>query len=135
MIELYSRNVAVTANSAVPFNNVAIKKGCTVEESAPATIQLNKCGVYMVSCDASVTAETDGDIELQLYKNGIAQPQAISTATGAADTPVSMGFTTLVQVSENNTRCCCSSPTTLQIMSNGVDTTVNNINVCVTKIC
>lgn len=135
MIEVYSKNVAVTAESAVPFNNVTIKKGCTVEESAPSTIQLNKCGIYMVSCDASITAETDGDIALQLYKNGIAQPQAISTATGAADTPVSMGFTTLVQVSENNTRCCCSSPTTLQIVSSGVDVTINNINVCVTKVC
>ena len=31
MLEAYSLNVTVPADSAVPFNNVTIRKGCTAE--------------------------------------------------------------------------------------------------------
>ena len=123
MIEVFSNNISVAQNEAIPFNNVNPKKGCTVEESAPATLQLNKCGVYMVSVDASAAASTT----LQLYKDGVAQPQAQSTGTSPA-------FFTLVQVNHNNGNCCCESPVTLQVR-NTTATTLSNANICVTKIC
>ena len=47
MLEIYSENITVGANSPIPFNNVSIKKGCTAVLSAPATVQFNKCGVYI----------------------------------------------------------------------------------------
>lgn len=134
MLEVYSENITVGANSPIPFNNVSIKKGCTAVLSAPATIQFNKCGVYMVSCDASISPEATGNVEIQLYKNGVPQPQAQSTATGTANENTTLNFTTLVQVPENNTPCCCSSPTTVQII-NLTESTYANINICVTKIC
>lgn len=123
MIEVYSINKEVTANSAIPFDNIVVKKGCTAELSAPATIQLNKCGVYMVSLDGTASAATT----LQLYKDGIAQPQAQSTGTQPS-------FVTLVQVSKNNSNCCCSSPTNIQIISDTA-VTLSNINLVVTKVC
>lgn len=125
MLEAYSLNIEVAADSAVPFNNVSLEKGCTVKLQSPATIALNKCGVYMVSCDASVTASTT----IQLYKDGVAQPQAQSTG----GTP---SFITLVQVDKNNCNCCCSSPVTLQVLNTGdAAATFTNINVAVTKVC
>ena len=125
MLEVYSTNVDVETNAAIPFNNIVIKKGCTAEESAPATIQLNKCGVYMVSVDAS--SETAATI--QLSKDGVLQPQAQSTGTAPS-------FVTLVQVPRSNTNCCCSSPTLLQIVNAGTATaTFTDVNVCVTKVC
>ena len=123
MLEIYNTNVEVGANAVVPFENVSIKKGCTAELSGTGTIKLNRCGVYMVSVDASAEASTT----LQLYKNGIAQAQAQSTG----GTPA---FTTLVQVSENNSNCPCASAVSLQIM-NTTATTLTNVNCVVTKVC
>lgn len=122
MLEVYSTEVEVAADSAVPFQNVSLKKGCTAELSGSNTITLNKCGVYMVSCDASAEASTT----LQLYKDGIAQPQAQSVG-------VTPSFVTLVQVSDNNSCCPCASGVSLQII-NTTATTLTNVNVSVTKI-
>lgn len=135
MLEIYSLNLAVDENTAIPLNNVSIQKGCTAVNSAPATIQLNKCGIYMVSCDCSAIPDTAGLMSIQLTKNGVLQPQAQAASTGETGDTTTMGFQTLVQVNENNSNCCCSSPTLLQIVNTGVAVTFPNINVCVTKIC
>lgn len=134
MLEAYSVNVDVAANSAVPLNNVTIDKGCTVKLVAPATIQLNKAGVYMVSCDASFTPTAAGTVGIQLRKDGVLQPQAQSSETGVIGSINNFNFVTLVQVSQNNTSCCNTSPTLLQFVNIAAGT-YNNINVCVTKIC
>lgn len=123
MLEVYGTNITLVANTPINFNNTSVKKGCTAELESPSTIQLNKCGVYMVEFDCSVTASNT----IQLYKDGVAQPQAQSTGT-------SPSFTTLVQVDHSNTDCCCSSPVSLQFVSEAAGT-MTNANVCVTKIC
>lgn len=122
MLEIYSTNIDVAVDAFIPFENVALKKGCTAELSGTNTINLNKCGVYMVSCDASASAETT----IQLYKDGIPQAQAQSTGTN-------LSFTTLVQVNDNNSCCACASPVSLQILSDTA-VTFTDINVVITKI-
>lgn len=122
MLEVFSINVDVGANSFVPLNNVSFKKGCTAELSGTSSITLNKCGVYMVSVDSSATTATT----IQLYKNGVLQAQAQGTGTNPS-------FVTLVTVEENNTCCPCSAPVVLQI-ENTTATTFNNFNVVVTKV-
>ena len=122
MLEVYSTDLDITAETFIPFNNVSLKKGCTAELSGTSTITLNKCGVYMVSVDASAAASTT----IQLYKDGIAQPQAQGTGT----TPT---FTTLVQVPENNSCCPCASGVSLQLM-NSTATVLNDVNCVITKI-
>lgn len=125
MIEVYSNNIDVAQDAAIVWNNVNIKKGCTAELSAPATINLNKCGVYMVECNADPTASTT----IQLFKDGVAVPQTESTG-------VSPAFATLVQVSHDNSCACCASPTTLQVRNMGTaDATFTAVNLVVTKIC
>ena len=123
MLEAYSSNITVTANSAIPFNSVSIEKGCTSRLTSPTTIELNKCGVYMVECDVSATAATT----IQLSKDGVLQPQAISTGT-------SPSFLTLVQVDKNNSCCACSSPVVLRVI-NTVAGTLTDANIVVTKLC
>ena len=123
MLEAYSLNVTAAANSNVPFNSTSLIKGCTVTHPSPDTINLNKCGVYMVSVDASAAASTT----LQLKKNGVLQPQAQSTG-------LSPSFTTLVQVQDNNCNCNpCAEPCVIQIV-NTTATTLTNCNITVTKI-
>lgn len=125
MLEAYSTNITVAASDAVPFNNATVVKGQTAVLSAPATVQLNKCGVYMVSVDASASAAAT----IQLYKNGVAAPQAVATGTHPS-------FVTLVQVTENNTCCPCTMPTVLQVINTGDDTaTLTNANIVITKVC
>lgn len=123
MLEVYGLNVTAEANTPLAFNNTSVKKGCTAELESSSTIQLNKCGVYMVEFDGSAAASNT----VQMYKDGVAQPQAQSTG----DSP---SFTTLVQVDRNNSNCCCSSPVSLRFVSMSAGT-FTNINVCVTKVC
>lgn len=125
MLEVYSLDAVASENANFPLNNVALEKGGTAQLSGNSTIQLNKCGVYMVSCDASAAAAST----IQLKKNGVLQPQAQATGT-------SLSFVTLVQVPSNNTNCCCSSPTILQVSNpTTASETLTNLNVCITKIC
>lgn len=122
MLEAYSLNVEVAVDSPIPFQNVSLKKGCTAELSGVSTIKLNKCGVYMVAVDAS-SADA---VTIQLYKDGVLQPQAQSTGS-------SVSFVTLVQVTENNSCCPCSTPVSLQVVTDTA-TTFINANITVTKI-
>ena len=106
MLEVYSLNVSAESNSAFPLNNITIEKGKTVKLNGVGTIELNQCGVYMIAANGSAAAAST----IQLTKNGVLQPQAQSTGTSPA-------FVTLVQVSKNNSNCCCSSPTIVQIIN------------------
>lgn len=125
MLEAYSLNVEVDTLTAIPFNNVTLRKGCTAVMSGNSTIELNNCGVYMVACNASTTDPAT----IQLYKDGVAQPQAQSTGSSPC-------FITLVQVDRNNCGCACSSPVTLQVI-NATDAAVlfDDANIIVTKVC
>ena len=124
MLEAYSLNQTVASMDAVPFTSVSLKKGCTAELSGASTIQLNKCGVYMVSFDASSTTATT----VELYKNGIEQPQAQSTGLNPS-------FVTLVQVTENNSCCPCSAPTTLQVINvDDAEATLTDADIAITKL-
>jgi hypothetical protein len=122
MLQVYSNNITVSANSPIPLNNVSYKKGCTAVLSGASSIALNKCGVYNVTLDSSSAT----DATVQLYVNGVAKAEAISTGTNA-------GFTTFVPVSQNNTNCPCTIPTVLQFVSEDA-TTFDNINVTISKM-
>lgn len=136
MLQAYSSNLAVDANSVFPFNNVVVDKGCAEALSAPATIQLNKMGVYLVEMDGFATPEAATEVSVQLIVNGVAQPQAISSFVPASITDArTFGFKTFVRVLENNCNCnCLTSPTTLQFMNGNTAISDAHINVIITKI-
>ena len=135
MLQAYSSNLTVDANTAFPFNNVTIDKGCGETLSAPASIQLNQRGVYLVEVDGYGTGAADGINTVQLYVNGVAQPQGISSFTAATTTTSNFSFKSYVQVTSNNCPCnCISSPTVLQILNGEQGLIAAHINVLVTKI-
>ena len=124
MIQAYSQNITVAALQNIPFNGVSLKKGCTVEQTSPTTFALNKCGVYEVSCGVSAAATET----IQLFKNGVAVPEAVRTGT-------SPGFVTLVQVNKNNNPCCpCDSPVTIAVQSVTAGT-LADASIVITKLC
>lgn len=123
MIQAYSQNISVNAMQAIPFNSVSLKKGCTAEQTGSTTFALNKCGVYEVTCGVSAAASET----IQLYKDGVAVQEAIRTGT-------SPNFTTLVQVSHDNSPCCaCDSPVTIQVMS-VTAATLADASIVITKL-
>lgn len=136
MLQVYSSNLAVNANEVFSFNNVVLDKGCGEALSAPATIQLNKQGVYLVEMDGFATPDAATEVSVQLVVNGVAQPQAISSFVPAAVTDTrTFGFKTFVRVLENNCNCnCLTSPTTLQFVNGNTALTDAHINVVITKI-
>ena len=123
MLSAYSTNITVAADAAIPFENIAVEKGCTAVLRSPATISLNKCGVYMVNAGVSSAASET----IQLYKDGVAVPGAISTG-------LSPFFSTLVQVTESNGACACKAPTNIQVVATTAGT-LTDARVTVTKIC
>lgn len=135
MLQAYSSNLSVAANAAFPFNNVTVDKGCAETLSAPASIQLNQRGVYLVEVDGFGTGAAAGENIIQLNVNGVALPQAITSFTTATTTISNFGFKTFVQVAENNCPCnCTSSPTVLQLVNGEQALTEAHVNIVVTKI-
>lgn len=135
MLQAYSTNININADTAIPFNNVVVDKGCAETLLAPASIQLNQRGVYLVEVDGFGTGAAAGEGTVQLYVNGVQQAQAISSFTAAAATISNFGFKTFVRVAENNCPCnCVSSPTTLQVFNGAAALTEGHINIVVTKI-
>lgn len=136
MLQVYSDNLAVAANTVYPFNNVVVDKGCAENLSAPATIQLNKAGIYLVEMDGFATPDAATEVSVQLMVNGMTQPQAISTFVPAAVTDTrTFGFKTFVRVLENNCSCnYLAAPTTLQFMNGDTAVSDAHINVVITKI-
>ena len=137
MIQGYSTDLEVAAGAVYPINNITLKKGCSVVPSGAAAFQLNQRGVYMIHYDGFATATVGGTVSTQLYVNGVAQPEAISTfeAADVADGG-SLQFETCIQVANNNCNCnLTSSPTILQFMNNGIAVESAHINVVITKLC
>ena len=136
MLQIYSDNLSVAANTVYPFNNVVVDKGTAENLSAPATIQLNQRGVYLVEMDGFATPDAATQVDIQLLVNGVAQPQAISSFVPASITDArTFGFKTFVKVIENNCPCnCVAGPTTLQFMNGETAVSDAHINVVITKI-
>ena len=137
MIQGYSSNLTVDAGAVYPINNITLKKGCSVVQSGPSAMQLNQRGVYLVHYDGFAAASAaGGTVSTQLYINGVAQPEAVSTfeAADVADAGA-LHFETCVQVANNNCNCnLTSSPTVLQFFNNGIAVEDAHINVVITKL-
>ncbi len=140
MLEVYSKNITVPSGADIPLNNVALIKGNTVVNSGTSTISFNRSGIYEVIVSATVSScgvssKSQADIAIQLYKDGVAVPQAV-TGTQETGLESALSFATLVQVQENNCRCsCCESPTNITIKNINEEATFETVDVVVTKIC
>ena len=136
MLEVYSKNVTVAENGIIPLTSVALIKGTSTQLLGTSTVQFNKCGIYKVTVSGSVTGSAAGEIVIQLEKNGIVQPQAVSLATAAdATSIIPFSFTTLIQVPDsNNINCPCSTTTTINLRNAGIEDTYNTITVTAIRI-
>lgn len=138
MLQVYSNDITVTIPvdgvAFVPFNSVAISKGCDSRLVAPGTVQIDRQGVYPASVTGSIASPTAGDYLIQLYENGMPRPETLKRVTLTADAYASFAADDLVTVAKNNMQCCCyTSPATVQVGVSAVDAaapvTVNVANI------
>lgn len=85
--------------------------------------------------NGSMTPAAAGTVRIQLAQNNVLDLSSFSEATGAAAQITDLSFTTLVQVRDNNTCCCNTAPTTLQLINAGEAGTFSIVRVTVTKLC
>lgn len=127
----------VDVNQDLVFAIDKIKTGCTVTHvPGSTTFSFNKPGFYMVTVNAvasAIAAATD-PITLEAYVNGIVVPGALTSELSAdADTPVALGFTTIIQVRPN----CpyVDNETNLTFRNTGVEANYTNATATITKLC
>lgn len=146
MIEVYSKDVTVASNQLIPFNIVALKKGATVTNSGSYELVFNQCGIYELTVSAVATpvaaatqdedidilADEDSKVSIQLIKDGVVVPQAMSEESQT--TAAALSFTTLVQINRSNSPCICSTPVVCSIRNTGSEATFSNVDVVITKI-
>lgn len=138
MIQIYSNGLSVAAGATIPLNSIVYFKGNSATHSAPATIELNKRGVYSVKVDAYGAPTAVGDFGVQITVNGIPRADAINqTAVETAGNYGSASTSCLVTVAQSDCPCnCTSSPTTISIINPTVTAADDaHYNVTVTKIC
>lgn len=136
MIQAYSDGVTVAANGTYPLNNVVFLKGNTTVVAGAGGIALTKRGIYSVHVDGFATLATAGDYSIQLTRNGVPLPQAISTTTLAAAGSANGAFNALVVVEESDCPCnWTSAAVTIGVINpSTVEATDAHINIIVSKL-
>ena len=132
MLQVYSKGIAVTPNSKVQFNTVALKTGSTVTMQDSTQLNINRSGIYRIEFVGYGASNTDnGTIGVQLVVNGKEVPQAEATvATSSAILPEQIAFTALVPIKI----CPCDGSKTVTVLATGTAGTLNLANLIMTKI-
>lgn len=136
MFQAYSDGATVVAGGTYPLNNVVFLKGNTAIAAGAGGVALTKRGIYNVHVDGFATLADAGDYSIQLTRNGIPLPQAISTTTLTAVGSAAGSFDSLVVVEDND--CACnwtSSAVTVGVINpSEVEVTNAHINILVSKL-
>ena len=137
MLNAYTNtSQSISAGNPIPFNTNRYRTcKCISHSAGSSSITLNCPGYYIVSFSGTATATTSGTepIIVQLANNGTAVPAGNASALSAANTPVSLSFTTAVKVLAS---CCAVDNTTvLSVLNNGIAADFTNVEIVVKKVC
>ena len=129
-LEAYSvvpQELAVNENVTFDGYN---KTGCSIQPVGATGVRLGQ-GLYQIIVNAS--AGGTGTVTLQLFRNGIAIPNAIGSGISAGPTNlVPIGLGNIIDVKKS---CACIDNTTVITIKNvGVEATMADINVDVVKL-
>lgn len=120
--------VADPATTLTLQGDVVVDSGCSLKLNS-ANVQILKSGLYHISADVTYTPDAAGEAIVQLYKDGVALPCAISTETVAAATI----YTTHVETDLLVSVCCVNQPS-ISVRIGGVAGTVDHICAGVLKL-
>lgn len=120
--------VADPASIIALQGDVVVDSGCSLDLNA-SSVQIVKSGLYHISADVTFTPTAAGEVAVQLYKDGIAMPCAISTEEVVAD----VVYTTHIETDILVSVCCINQPS-ISVRIGGVAGTVNHICAGVLKL-
>ena len=138
MIQLYSDGLTVAAGATIPLNNIVYFKGSSATHSAPATVELNQRGVYLIKVDSYGAPTGEGEFGVQVAVNGIPRVDAINQMTVTEAGNIGTASTQcLVTVAQSDCPCnCTAAPTTVSLINpTAVDANDAHYNVIVAKLC
>ena len=134
MLEAYSKGVSIAAGAALTFSNNVLFNRCTaIVLSGAGTVAITKPGLYEVVLDGVVLADTAGDIEIQMIRNGVALPQGSIAITGATTaTGIPFSVRTFVEGPEG---CCRKNNTPVAIQwENAGEAFTGDVHVTVNRV-
>jgi hypothetical protein len=137
---IYSYSITprtLAADLDIIFAVNEVNTGCTVTHVAGTpTFTFNKPGYYYVTFNgiASATAAATDPIVVEMYDGANAIPGALSSAlSAAADTPVALSMSTIIQVRPN---CpAIDNTVNLTVRNVGVEANYTNAAITITKLC
>ena len=136
MINSYTLAEQVVAvGGKLVFNTNRILTGCTVKHTdGSPTFTLTKPGYYYVSFNTDTTSTATGVVTLQLLNGTEEVPGATaSTTIITAGNIRPLSFSTIIRVLPS---CCAIDNTTnLSIVVDGIEATITNANINITKLC
>ena len=138
MLEVYSVNQAVAANSPVAFTAKSLRAGCSVAKADNYTILLRKPGIYKVSMSGSFTGSLEYPIEagvasIALSRDGNIETSTARSVTVAADTTYELSTDKLIKV-DPPLPGTCFTPIALTVMNTGVAVTFTTVSLNVIKV-
>jgi hypothetical protein len=137
---IYSYSITprtLAADLDIIFAVNEVNTGCTVTHVAGTpTFTFNKPGYYYVTFNgiASATAAATDPIVVEMYDGTTAIPGALSSAlSAAADTPVALSMSTIIQVRPN---CpAIDNTVNLTVRNVGIEANYTNAAITITKLC
>lgn len=135
MYQAYSNTTTTYAQNA-PLSFPTVKySDCRVSATSGTTFRIAAPGRYLVSFNGvggSTAATTP--FTVQLYKDGVAQPETVSTVTSVAANDVgTLAFTTIVNILPSCN--CINNAVNLQVVAtNATSGTVSEANLVIYRI-
>lgn len=137
MLQTYTSvpaGMALTADTAIPFNTNKILNGCMVRHTeGAANIYLKKSGIYKIDFNGIfVSSGESTPITVQMYNGGSAVADAKATQTSSSNTDyVNLNFTALVKVAPS---CCAVDNTAILTFVNANADVMLLSNITVLKV-
>lgn len=119
---------AITPTTLVLQGTTVTDSGCSLTLNGSG-ITVNKSGLYHFAADVTVNPTAAGTAVIQLFKDGVALPCAVSITTATTGTI----FTTHVETDLCLNACCASNPV-ITLVASGVAGTVTNLCVGALKL-
>lgn len=131
-----SQTVATGANINLGTNNISTGVSISHQNNTD-TVNLTRCGIYLVSFNADVVqGSSGGTVQANLFRNGVFVVGGQSTAVSTSATDIeTISFVKLISVQPT---CPCSDNAVtaipLTFVNNGISATYSNVNVVVVKL-
>jgi len=121
-------NVTVISGATVPLSQIARRISPRLDIGSDSVMAYLP-GYYKVHGTLTCTAEAAGNVTIQVHKNGVAVPGAVSSATITTPTTqvVTLPFDAVIRVLPEETAI-------ITLVNEGVDITVSNLALTVESV-